>query len=173
MDVTEPIIKAALITLGQAYPRSFTFEGLFRAASDLAQTRGGQQDTLLNALLALTVNGLLELHAEPVAFAGAREPRPQAFTVARYQASTGILVVTNGRHEQVTLNVFQVALLELLDGKRDLAALTDALTAKCLAGGINLHQDGRQINSPEGLGVLMPRLIAENLRLLEIASLLI
>ena len=79
MDVTEPIIKAALITLGQAYPRSVTFEALFRAASELAQTRGGQQDTLLNALLALAVNGLLDLHAEPVAFAGAREARPRPF----------------------------------------------------------------------------------------------
>ena len=146
---------------------------LFRAASELAQTRGGQQDTLLNALLALAVNGLLDLHAEPVAFAGAKEPRPQAFPVARYQASTGSLIVTNSRHEQVTLNVFQAALLGLLDGKRDLAALADVLTAKCLAGEIKLHQDGQQVNSPEGLGGLMPGLIVENFRLLDTASLLI
>ncbi len=173
MDVTEPIIKAALLTLGQAYPRSVTFDGLCRAASGLAQTAGAQQDTLLNALLALAVNGLLDLHAEPVLFAGAREPRPQAFPVARHQALTGSTIVTNGRHEQVTLNIFQVALLGLLDGKHELAALTDALAAKCLAGEINLHQDGQQVNSPEGLGALMPGLIVENLRLLDTASLLI
>ena len=171
MDVTEPIIKAALITLGLAYPRSVTFDDLFRAASELAQTRGAQQDTLLNALLALAVNGLLDLHAEPVLFAGMRELRPQAFPVARHQASTGSTIVTNSRHEQVTLNVFQVALLGLLDGKHNWAALAAALTAKCLAGEINLHQDGQQVNSPESLGALMPGLVAENLHLLEVASL--
>jgi methyltransferase-like protein len=173
MDVTEPIIKAALITLGQAYPRSVTFEGLFRSASELAQTSGTQQDTLLNALLALAVNGLLDLHAEPLAFAGAKEPQPRAFPVASQQASTGSTIVTNSRHEQVTLNVFQVALLGLLDGKRDLAALPAALTAKCLAGEISVQRDGQPINTQESLGTLMPGLISENLRLLEVASLLI
>ena len=174
MDVTEPIVKAALVNLGGRFPRTVTFDELLRAASALASVSGGaQRDTLLNALLALAVNGLLELHAEPVVFAGANQSRPRAFSVARQHGLAGHQVVTNCRHEEVTVNVFQGALLGLLDGDQDSTALVAALTARCLAGELNLLQDQKPITSREGLEALMPGVIAENLRLLEAASLLI
>lgn len=95
LDVTEPIIKAALLILGQRYPKTLAFEALFVAAAEQSKTAQAQRNTLLNALLALTLNGLLELQMQPLEFAGVARQRPRAIAVARQQARAGNASATN------------------------------------------------------------------------------
>ena len=172
MDVTEPIIKVALLRLGQRFPRTIAFDELFITAAASAQADQSQRHTLLNALLALTLNGLLELHTEPLQFIGVTEKNTTAFKLAQAQARSGTASVTNQRHEQVALNPFQVALLALLDGERILEEIERLLVARCAAGEINLQRDGTALRDAANLAALMPDLVRENLRLLEAAALL-
>ena len=171
MDVTEPIIKAALLILGQGYPRTIAFDALFATALAQSKMDASHRATLLNALLALALNGLLELGIEPLEFNGASRAPPRAFAVAREQARIGN-AATNRRHEQVTLNPFQVALLALLDGITSLADIEKALVQRCAAGEINLQRDGAPLRDASSLAAVMPGLVQENLRLLESAALL-
>ena len=172
LDVTEPIIKAALLILGQRYPKTIAFEALFVAAAEQSKTARAQRNMLLNALLALTLNGLLELQMQALEFAGVARQRPRAIALARQQARAGNASATNQRHEQVTLNPFQVALLAITDGERSVAEIEHRLTQHCVAGEIGLQRDGVALNDAASLAAFMPGLVEENLRLLESAALL-
>lgn len=172
MNVTEPIIKAALIILGQHFPKTIDFDALFRAARARSNSVELQRITLLDALQALALNGILELQVEPLDFVGASRSHPQAFAPAREQARSGASA-TNQRHEQVTLNPFQVALLALLNGELGIAEIEKALIDECVAGKIGLEREGVAIRDREGIAGWMPGLVQENLRLLELAALLI
>ena len=172
MDVTEPIIKAALIILGQRFPKTIDFEALFAAARAHSNTNELQRITLLNALQALALNGILDIQVEPLDFAGTSRPQPQAFASAREQVRSGVSA-TNQRHEQVTLNPFQVALLALLDGKLGITEIEKSLVEECVAGKIGLQREGMAIRDRESIAGIMPGLVREKLRLLELAALLI
>ena len=172
MDVTEPVIKAALLILGERFPRTIGFEELLVSAAARAQSAASQRAVLLNALLALALNGLMDLHTEPLEFAGVTENNSSAFALAREQARTGSASVTNLRHEQVTLNPFQIALLALLDGERPPEEIQRLLIARCVAGEINLQRDGVPLTDAASVAAVMPDLVRENLRLLEAAALL-
>ena len=171
LDVTEPIIKAALLILGQHYPKTMAFDALFAAAAEQSNSAQTQRNTLLNALLALTLNGLLELQTQALEFAGAAHPQPRAIAFARHQARADASV-TNQRHEQVALNPFQVALLAVTDGEHSGAQIEQRLTQQCVAGESGLQRGGIALNDAASLAALMPGLVEENLRLLETAALL-
>jgi hypothetical protein len=127
---TDPLAQAALLHLGEVWPRAVAFEELCRAA----RTRlggGGPPDAGRDAqvigqcLLACYLadpDGLAYLWTHPPAFAATAGDRPVASPLARLQAAQAARA-TNLRHQTVALDAFSRAVLCRLDGSCDRAAL--------------------------------------------------
>jgi hypothetical protein len=117
------LAKAAMALLGKAWPEALPFDQLLAAASELM----GQQpdaDDVARILLATYAVGLVELHARPPHCVSQVSCFPAVTAFARWRASHGKLLTTP-RHTTVeATGQPERALLALLDGTRDLAALT-------------------------------------------------
>jgi methyltransferase-like protein/cyclopropane fatty-acyl-phospholipid synthase-like methyltransferase len=125
-----PLGKAALVSLGEQYPRSLAFDALLVAASkrialqgpDTASTRK-LEETLLRAHGA----GLIEMHLHAPKFALDPGEKPVANLLARLQAQEGPIITTL-LHNNVKLeDDLGRQLLLLLDGTRDRSALLSEL----------------------------------------------
>lgn len=95
--------------------------------------------------------GQMQMYLHPPGYAGTPSERPRALPVARYQAGQRALV-TNGRHEMVSLQPFERIVLSLLDGTRTLEALPALVLARMQEDGLHLQRDGTPIGDPEELG---------------------
>jgi methyltransferase-like protein len=99
--------------------------------------------------------------------------RPQASLWARYQAATDIKV-TNLRHERVELDPLNQFLLPYVDGTRTFQDLMDLLLAGPVAGGkLVAQQDDQPIADPAAMRAVLAGELAENLRWLGRAALLV
>ena len=67
--------------------------------------------------------------------------------------------MTNLRRRAVELADLERAVLLLLDGTRDLAAVTEALVGRVFSGGFDLNLDGRTVRDPE----IVQRVIADGI----------
>jgi hypothetical protein len=114
-SVTDPLLKAALCQLGDAWP-------LAVPVAALPGADGRLQTDLLTGYLACLIN----FHAGPSRFVRDIHARPVASPLARLQARAGPRV-TNLRHEVVELAEIDRCVIGLLDGSRDRTALTDSL----------------------------------------------
>ena len=130
-----PLIKAALVRLGTAWPQAIAFADLLAQARALLPERARQADELqaearvvAETLLKAYAGGLVELHSCPPRLAAVPGERPLASPLARVQAETG-RHVTNLRHHNILVqDEMGLALLRLLDGTRDRTALIGALS---------------------------------------------
>ena len=139
LTTDHPVSIAALMELAQQWPRALRFPELLAAAkrSDYAKTHpprpgAAPDDAVLAANLLRGVsysNQLVSLHTFHPALTTEISDEPLASPVARLEAA-GRTVVTNLWHDRVTLNPAQRALLPLVDGTRDRAALVAALPAE-------------------------------------------
>jgi methyltransferase-like protein/SAM-dependent methyltransferase len=127
-----PLGKAALVSLGEQYPRSLAFDALLVAASkriglqvpDPESTRK-LEETLLRAHGA----GLIEMHLHAPKFALEPGEKPVANPLARLQAQEGPIITTL-LHNNVKLeDDLGRQLLLLLDGTRDRSALLRELSS--------------------------------------------
>jgi methyltransferase-like protein/2-polyprenyl-3-methyl-5-hydroxy-6-metoxy-1,4-benzoquinol methylase len=133
---TDPLLKAALVHLAEHWPQAVPFTALAGAARAGLGAGGAQgpfgraddEQTLGKSLLQLYSANMVELHARPLPFAREVAERPLASPLARRQAVAGP-VVTNLRHESVSVSAWQRQALCLLDGSRNRAALLDQLPA--------------------------------------------
>jgi methyltransferase-like protein len=127
---TDPLARAALLCLGEIWPRAVSFEELCRAArarlgdggsADADRDRQIVGQCLLACYLA-DADGLAYLWTHPPSFAAAAADRPVASPLARLQA-THAARATNLRHQTIALDDFHRAVLCRLDGTCDRAAL--------------------------------------------------
>jgi methyltransferase-like protein/SAM-dependent methyltransferase len=131
ITTSNAITKAALMVLTERWPQSVAFTELLSAAHRRVHGALSQgpsthdKQTLANDLLYGFSHKLLELHASASPFAARAEGKPLVNALARWQAHAG-RPVTNLRHEVVYLTDQMRALLPLLDGTRDRAALVAA-----------------------------------------------
>ena len=145
VTIDDPFIKAAVVVLGEHYPRALPFGDLGRMAT--ARLSGGEsphsntasgsadgsrgfcsRDTVpAGSSYTATCPPLSERQAS------GRRPLP-----SRHQAQTGDQVV-NLRHESVDLSRFDRHLLTLLDGNRTHSALVDALEALVTRGTLTIR----------------------------------
>ena len=127
LALDHPLSKAALLVLGNAWPRPIFFEELVGAAVDRL---GGAPDTInnfgehLEALLTVLFRtyaaGALEVSSAPPAFTREPGPRPEASLLARIQAKNGAALTTL-RHETVHVeDELARKFLLLVDGNRTL-----------------------------------------------------
>jgi SAM-dependent methyltransferase len=162
------LFKAAMLTLAGAWPGTVPFAELLAVSVEKIGRAPHDEDPqalalgLLNAYLA---SDLVELFAAPVEFARAPGERPLAVAHARLRAADGHATVANRRHEVVRLSDLSQKLIPLLDGTRDRAALTDALTAAVAAGDLTIQKAGHPLTDPDAVraalaGALGPTLDA-------------
>jgi len=126
--VSHPATKAVLVALAESGPGALAFGELLGRAGDLLGEGVGEA-LLADILFSLYGGGFLELHLLPPACTGRVSERPVALPLARREAALGPLV-TNAHRRVLKLEDENVrALLLLLDGTRDHAALARELPA--------------------------------------------
>jgi methyltransferase-like protein len=119
-----PLVKAALLHLGRAWPEFVRFEELIEAAcaryDKVSPNISTEEDVarLKENLMHLAAGGSIRLHSGPPSYASRPGEKPSASPLVRLQARSSGPVV-NRRHEVVTLDPFDRALLAVLDGARD------------------------------------------------------
>ncbi|MCI0455951.1 MAG: class I SAM-dependent methyltransferase [Gemmataceae bacterium] len=150
------LLKAALLELAPLWPGSLPFSSLLERARERLRAAGGKvpEDQPSDAgrlgasLVYAYLPGLVELSPRPPQFTLALSERPVACRLARLQAEAGNLV-TNRRHERVTLGDSERQLLMRLDGTRDRPALAEALATLCLTGTLTARHEGLPVREAE------------------------
>ncbi len=174
-----PLAKAALIHLGEVFPRRLRFEQLLAAArarlglSTLEAVFDEEARTLAEILLAAYQSGLVQLHLHVPPLVAEVSQRPLASPLARWQASRG-KVVTNLLHSSVELeDEMSRQLLQLLDGTHDRAALRDELLSAVTRNGIFKRPDGGTAGDEQEMRDLITGTIEANLQKLMRLALLV
>ncbi|MBR0694727.1 class I SAM-dependent methyltransferase [Bradyrhizobium lablabi] len=160
ITVTNPLLKAAHLCLGRAWPRAMSFGELLDGARAL---RGGEQtdddqQTLTDAMYILTQSGEVSFLVSPPFLMKDVTDRPQASLLARRQAETGPLV-TNLLHQTVQLEDDRTRhFLQLLDGTRTTDQIVMEMTEKFgpttrieQTGGAGQPAEPQQLSTQEGV----------------------
>jgi SAM-dependent methyltransferase/methyltransferase-like protein len=145
-----PLIKAALVHLGEIWPNHIPFEELVAVARARIEATTdpptpvppSEIDRLEDNLLQCCAGGIIEVHSQPPSFTPSPTTTPTACPAARWQAARGE-VVTTRRHQALRLEPFDQHLLSLVDGSRDAAKLLDDLTTAVTEGRLAVW-DGQQ-----------------------------
>jgi methyltransferase-like protein len=132
-----PLTKAALRQLRRQWPMPVSFSDLYRQCGN-GEADG--EEFLAGELLTCMAAGVVEWRLTPVPFTTVVDSTPGATPLARLQAERGYKV-TNLRGETVVLDEIHRQTLRQLDGKRDLAKLTDALMTVLKSGELVLQRD--------------------------------
>ncbi len=185
LSIDHPITKAAMIYLGEVWPRAVPFNALLAAARDRLNGAAAQETALpgsvsdaqvlgANLLRAYSYSGnLVELHVYAPDFVLEISERPIASPVARFQAQDSP-VVTNLRHERVDLKgTNRYHLLRYLDGSRNRAALLDVLESLTAEGVIKEQQDGEPARDTKLAKSNLIEILDSSLRRLAHAALLV
>ena len=134
LTTDHPVIKAALASIGNAFPAAPGFDDALAAAREASQSRHAMEtdaDALARAWLSAFELGLLTLHCDPPGFANEAGAMPKASPLARLQLAAGSDLVTSLRPSMVRVDsVLAVELIRLLDGTRDRPALRRDLAAR-------------------------------------------
>jgi methyltransferase-like protein/ubiquinone/menaquinone biosynthesis C-methylase UbiE len=184
LETDFPLTKAALVELREAKPEPVRFDDLVgRARRRLAdagvvemegaEAEAEQQEVLAGMLLAACWSGLVRLRVHAPQITTTVGERPQAWPFARHQAQSGD-VVTNPLHDKIEVeDGLCLALLALLDGTRDRAALAGDLAEAALRGKLISPPEGGSEVSLEGVREVIEKGIDANLNKLARMGLLI
>ncbi|WFU44328.1 class I SAM-dependent methyltransferase [Bradyrhizobium sp. CB82] len=130
ITVTNPLLKAAHLCLGRAWPRALSFGELLDGARALLGGRQADDDqqTLTEAMYILASSGEVSFLVSPPFLVKEVSDRPQASLLARRQAQTSSLV-TNLLHQTVQLEDDRTRhFLQLLDGTRTIEQIIAEMT---------------------------------------------
>jgi methyltransferase-like protein/protein-L-isoaspartate O-methyltransferase len=196
LSIDHPLTKAAMRYLNERWPQAVPFDELVSDARQrLASDTGGPSeradevdaeiDTEIDTEIDAQILGanllkaysysakLVSLHAYAPPVARTVSEQPEASPVARFQAQTSP-IVTNMRHERVTLDGFNRYLLLQLDGTRDRAALLRRFLEGPVADGVlKVQRDGQPVKKPAAVERLLEEALERNLRGLAQTALLV
>jgi len=130
LTVSKPLLKAAHLYLGRAWPRALSFDALLDGARALLGGRieADDRQTLTDAMYVLACSGEVTFLVAPPFIVRDVSEHPQASLLARWQAGTGPLV-TNLLHQTVRLEDDRTRyFLQLLDGTRTIAEIVTDMT---------------------------------------------
>jgi methyltransferase-like protein len=174
-STNNPWLKAALVELFEAWPRTYSFEQTCELArSRLAGSAAGEFDPfadpqlLQQPLLQCGMNGLIELHLHRSPEVVEISDKPRASRLARLHAEQGRRV-TNLRHRELELAELDRQVLRRLDGEHDRAALVRAVSELAASGAIELEPRGE---TPEAAQAI-EHALGESLRRLAGGGLLV
>jgi methyltransferase-like protein/2-polyprenyl-3-methyl-5-hydroxy-6-metoxy-1,4-benzoquinol methylase len=190
----EPIVKAAMLELVDAWPRAVPFEELLAQArrrlevrpaglGDLSRGVGGSEqstnyndaETLGQSLLqsyAQASTSLVEFWLTQPSFTTTVSARPRTSALARHQAA-GKNLVTTLRHETAHLGDFERHLVRLLDGSRDRATLMAELVELVGQGELTVEKDSRPVKLPAEVREIIERALQAQLHVLAKNALLV
>lgn len=178
---TDPLMKAALLYLGEIWPRSVAFTELLAIARSrlsggavVVDVNVGNSDAkrLGESMLRCYESSQVELSVWPALFTVEIAERPLASPLARLQAETDSLV-TNRRHESVRLDDLQRHILKHLDGTNDRAALLDRLAVLAAENIITIHENERPTKDKSRIKEIMAEPLDRALREIAMKALLI
>ena len=141
LPTDHPLSKAALLHLGEVWPRAAPFHDLVEqalarlagAAGPLADARDEQVEALTTVLFRAFAARHVSLLLHPPPLTTAISERPEASAVARYQARTASSTVTNLCHGAVSMEDDLVRrFLVLVDGTRTVEQLVADLNVGLL-----------------------------------------
>jgi methyltransferase-like protein len=167
----EPIVKAGLAVLVEAWPVAVPFEELYRQAREKL---GGQADeataqrdraelagTLLK-LYSIGGTGLVEFWRSYPAFERRVTEKPVATPVARLLASEGQSIATM-RHQCILLNDLDRQLVPMLDGTNTRLTMRAKLLEAFNKGQINLARQGQPIKEEHKARPILTEMIDQQL----------
>jgi methyltransferase-like protein len=162
-----PVLKSALVYLGQVWPRRVPFRELLNKARERARRNETASQSTLESdrlglgefLLRCYGVGFVDLHAYPSTFVTELSDRPTASPLARWQIRQGP-TISSLRHLPLKIeDALGRDLLRLLDGTRDRAALLEELGKSVASGATAVYRDGQPVTDPkEALNVLASQL---------------
>ena len=141
-----PLTKIAMRVLQREWPMPVVFADLLAhsmreaAAADHPAVEHSE-DFLAGELLIGMSAGVVEWRLGPPPFTTSVGDRPAATPLARLQAGQGYRA-TNLRGEMITLDEIHRQTLKQLDGRTDLATVTEGLIGSLKDGQMVLHRDG-------------------------------
>ncbi len=169
----EPLVKAAFVRLGQAWPQSVAFTTLVDDARwDVGDLRAREEsEHILGAVFwDCIARSVVGLHSGPLSLASKVNERPAASALARLQAQTSSKI-TNQRHETTNVDRYGQICLRHLDGTRDRSAVLDALVETATAEGLQVQ--GKTVTDRETMRRVLGEQLPRCLEQLAKASLLV
>lgn len=126
LTTVHPVVKAAMIVLGNAWPEALSFDDLSGAAGALAG-EAADREGVAAMLLALYGSGLVELQSTRRRSISRVSRFPTTTALARWQASRGEQITTPRHGVVEAAGDVERRLFALLDGTRDLSMLAREL----------------------------------------------
>ena len=178
-----PVSKAAMLYLAEIWPRAIPFSDLLAEAR--SRTYGEQEpedaEAALRDATALGVNlltaygytgNMVDLYLDVPPIAVEADEYAVVCPLARLQSRKSELV-TNLRHERVSLNAFEQRLLPYVDGSRDRSALAEVMFAPVAAGSLILREGDRRISDPDEMRSVVEQQVDRSLHWLGRTALLV
>jgi methyltransferase-like protein/ubiquinone/menaquinone biosynthesis C-methylase UbiE len=161
-----PLIKAALLHLGKAWPRYLKFEEVLKEARKILEKTDetdieSDRKTLSELLLEIFRSALVEFHLYHPQFTLEVSEKPVASKFARYQLLTTPIVTTLRCANLFISDAFSRHLVQMLDGTRDRQALIKELTEWVESGA--LEKEGEAISDKEKFLEQLPDELERNL----------
>ncbi len=136
VNCRSPLTKAALRELHAQWPMPVAFKDL----ADHCKADAAGAEFLAGESLTCMAAGVIEWRLTPVLFTTRVGTTPATTPLARLEAQRGYKV-TNLRGESIVLDELHRQTVRQLDGRRDLAEITDALMASLERGDLMLQRD--------------------------------
>ena len=136
VEVVDPIGKAVLLCLRDAWPRALTLntlEAQVRTRLDLGAATEQSGSELAETLWRWFLQRVVSVTAAPPIAVTRAGERPLGSLFAQTQARTGQTTLTNLLHRPVKLNAFDAIVLTVLDGTRDRAAVAARMAQHLVA----------------------------------------
>jgi len=161
VNCRSPLTKAALRDLHAKWPMPVAFKDLVAHCG--ADEKGAE--FLAGEMLTCMAAGVVEWRLTPVRFTTEVGKTPATTPLARLEAQRGYKI-TNLRGESIVLDELHRQTVRQLDGKRDLAQVTEALMASLERGDLVLQRDSDKSKVTEAaemrklLGPALQRVLA-------------
>ncbi len=172
LTTSSPAVRNAVSRLARMSPLTATPEDLTQDLS--CDGTGDPQDAadVVNALFSMVLAGLADISTVAVAANSGIPERPDAGLLARDDAREGRTWTTNVRHETVPLNLVQRAILPLLDGAHDRAAIARSVQTMVADGQITFQRDGETLIDAEHISAAIDDHVSSALTSFQRAALL-
>jgi methyltransferase-like protein len=170
----DPIGKAALALLAERWPEDVdiaALAGLARARLSGASSSSASVSApdpndvtrVSTEILRCYGAGIIDLRVESAPVTAVVAQRPLATAFVREQARNGN-VVTNPRHESITVDMFMRQVLQRLDGARDCAALVPMIEAEARKGNLAFRNRDQSVVEPGAIRAMLEKTVPECLK---------
>jgi methyltransferase-like protein/SAM-dependent methyltransferase len=162
VPIRQPVTKAALLLVREAWPRGVRLDALAAAARARLDPQGTADEatlaadrrTLGTSLQSLFALGFVDLTVRETPSSPALTDCPRASRLVIHQVQSG-RAVTNLRHRLITVDEFERRLLQHLDGRHNKAQLLEIIQGLVANGTLVLKQNGGQPQSPDQVSKLL------------------